>query len=125
MNLIIKNSSKIPIYEQITTQIIDMIATGVLKSGDILPSMRGLAKSCKISVITAQRAYEELQVAGIIETVAGKGTYVAEVKTLKNDKKKQHGLDEQIMKVVSIAHEQNISFEELVCEIKKVYGREE
>ena len=48
-----------------------------LKTGDALPSMRGLAKSLHISVITAQHAYEDLQRDGFIETIAGKGTFVA------------------------------------------------
>ena len=79
MDIIVNNHSKVPIYEQITNQIKAMIENGKLKEGDILPSMRGLAKSCQISVITAQKAYEDLQRDDYIETVQGKGTYVARV----------------------------------------------
>ena len=79
LDIIVNNHSKVPIYEQITNQIKTMIENGKLKEGDILPSMRGLAKSCQISVITAQKAYEDLQRDGYIETVQGKGTYVAPV----------------------------------------------
>ena len=72
MEILLSNSSDEPIYEQITSQIKAMIMKGSLKSGDTLPSMRKLAKELHVSVITAQRAYEELQRDGFIDTVAGK-----------------------------------------------------
>ena len=77
MNIILSSSNSQPIYEQIVTQIKAMIMSGELKPKDPLPSIRGLAKSLHVSVITAQHAYEELQRDGFIETVAGKGTFVA------------------------------------------------
>ena len=77
MEIILSNSSNKPIYEQITSQMKGMIMRNELKTGDALPSMRGLAKSLHISVITAQHAYEDLQRDGFIETIAGKGTFVA------------------------------------------------
>ena len=61
MNIFISNSGDVPIYEQITSQIKDMIMRGELKGGDALPSMRALAKDLHISVITTKRAYEELE----------------------------------------------------------------
>ena len=77
MNIIISNSSGKPIYEQITAQIKNMIMTGQLASGDLLPSIRLLAKELRISVITSKRAYEDLERDGFITTVAGKGCYVS------------------------------------------------
>lgn len=77
MEIILSNSANKPIYEQITNQIKAMILRGELKEGEALPSMRGLARDLHISVITAQHAYEDLQRDGFIETVAGKGTFVA------------------------------------------------
>lgn len=77
MNIILSNSSEKPIYEQITTQIKAMILSGALAEGDALPSMRLLAKELRISVITTKRAYEELEREGFIETVPGKGSFVA------------------------------------------------
>ncbi len=77
MEIIIKNSSERPIYEQIYVQIKDMILTGVLSEGDMLPSIRGLAKDLRISVITTKRAYDELERDGFVNTVAGKGCFVA------------------------------------------------
>ncbi len=77
VEIIISNKSSKPIYEQITSQIKAMIMNGELQTGDTLPSMRALAKSLHISVITAQRAYEDLQRDGFIETLTGRGSFVA------------------------------------------------
>ena len=77
LEIILSDSSHKPIYEQITSQIKAMIMSGELKPSDALPSMRALAKSLHISVITAQHAYEDLSRDGFIETVAGKGTFVS------------------------------------------------
>lgn len=77
MNIIISNAGGQPIYEQICTQIKNLIISGELKEGDALPSMRLLAKELRISVITTKRAYEELEREGFISTVTGKGSFVA------------------------------------------------
>ena len=77
MDLIISNNVSKPIYEQISSQVKQAIMSGELQPGELLPSMRALAKSLHISVITAQHAYEELQRDGFIETVTGKGTFVS------------------------------------------------
>ena len=77
MEIIISNSSGKPIYEQICDQVKDQIMNGQLKAGDPLPSMRALAQSLKISLITTKRAYNDLEAEGFIETVTGKGSYVA------------------------------------------------
>ena len=77
MNIIISNSSNKPIYEQITEQIKNKIVSNELKTGELLPSIRTLAKDLRISVITTKNAYDELEKEGFVETVPGKGTYVA------------------------------------------------
>ena len=77
MNIIISNRSFDPIYTQIENRIKAAIISGELKEGDALPSMRMLAKELHISMITTKRAYEELERGGFIQTVAGKGCYVA------------------------------------------------
>ena len=69
MEIIISNSSDKPIYEQIAMQIKSLIMNGTLSAGEALPSMRALAKDLHISVITVQRAYEDLTRNGFIETV--------------------------------------------------------
>lgn len=77
LDIIISNTSDQPIYEQICRQIKDLILSGKLKEGDMLPSMRFLAKELRISVITTKRAYEELERDGFITTMTGKGSFVA------------------------------------------------
>ncbi|WAG40402.1 GntR family transcriptional regulator [Clostridium estertheticum] len=77
MKIIISNSADEPIYEQITTQIKNNIFNEQLNEGDALPSIRNLAIELRISVSTTKRAYEKLEMEGFINTVAGKGSYVA------------------------------------------------
>ena len=77
MDIIISNSSGKPIYEQITDQIKTAIVKGELKEGEQLPSIRALANSLRVSAITTKRAYADLEATGLIETVQGKGSYVA------------------------------------------------
>ena len=76
ISFIIFSSNK-PIYEQITEQIKNKIVSNELKTGELLPSIRTLAKDLRISVITTKNAYDELEKEGFVETVPGKGTYVA------------------------------------------------
>lgn len=77
MNLMISNSSGQPIYEQIYSQIKQLIVSGSLEADETLPSIRLLAKDLRISVITTKRAYEELEREGFIYTIPGKGSFVA------------------------------------------------
>ena len=81
MDIIISNADTSPIYEQIYRQIKSGILRGSLQEGDMLPSIRALAKDLRISVITTKRAYDELEKDGYIHTVAGKGCFVAEKNT--------------------------------------------
>ena len=78
MELIIRNTTNQPIYDQIYSQIKAQIIAGKLSPGEALPSIRALAKDLRISVITTKRAYDELEAQGLINTVAGKGCFVAE-----------------------------------------------
>ena len=121
MNIIIDNSSGEPIYEQIINQIKNMVIKGEFKEGDLLPSMRFLAKELKISVITTKRAYEELEKAGVIETIVGRGSFV----TKKNIEyiKKEHlkNIEEMLKKTVDMAKINNISCETLKEFIERLY----
>ncbi|MBQ9685105.1 MAG: GntR family transcriptional regulator [Oscillospiraceae bacterium] len=79
MTIFIDNRSGQPIYEQILAQIKEQILSGSLRENEALPSIRALAKDLMISVITTKRAYDELEAAGLIYTVPGKGSFVAPV----------------------------------------------
>ena len=91
MDLIISNSSNRPIYEQITTQIKELILTGELQPGQKLPSIRALANGLRISAITTKRAYTDLEAQGFIETVQGKGSFVTggNVELLREERRRQ------------------------------------
>ena len=78
MDILISNSCGSPIYQQIYDQIKVAILSGELREGDMLPSIRALAKDLRISVITTKRAYEELERGGYIYTAAGKGCFVSQ-----------------------------------------------
>lgn len=113
MNIIISNSSNLPIYEQITTQIKNKILKGELKEGDGLPSMRALAKDIKVSVITTKRAYNDLEQEGFIETIVGKGSFVASKNLELVREEKLKLIEEKFEEVVELATISKISLEEL------------
>ena len=77
MEIVVSNKASRPLYEQIVSQIKTQIMSGELKAGEALPSIRSLAKSLQISILTVQKAYDILQEDGFIETTAGKGCYVS------------------------------------------------
>jgi GntR family transcriptional regulator len=114
--LIIKlsNASDKPIYEQITEQMKQAILGGSLLPGDALPSIRMLAKELKISVMTTKRAYADLERDGFIETVAGKGSFVAERNQdfLREELIRQ--IEEHLVKSMHLAKTANMAKEELL-----------
>ena len=79
MEIIISNSSGVPIYEQIKEQIKAKIISNELKANELLPSIRSLAKDLRCSAITTKNAYEELVHEGYVISVPSKGFYVAEI----------------------------------------------
>ena len=124
MEIIISNSSGKPIYEQITDQVKSQIMSGQLKAGDALPSMRALAQSLRISLITTKRAYNDLEAEGFIETVAGKGSFVAaqDPELLREANLKL--AEESIRKAVEVAKRGGISKDELTEMVDILYEGE-
>lgn len=121
MQIIISNSSNKPIYEQITSQIKTLIMTGELISGDPLPSMRSLAKSIHVSVITVQRAYEDLVRDGFIETTVGRGSFVSARNKDFILEEQQKILEEHVVNTCDIARKNGISLDKLQELIKLFY----
>lgn len=121
MQIIISNSSKEPIYEQITNQIKSSILAGELQEGTAIPSMRNLAKELQISVITTKRAYEELEKAGFIYSIVGKGSFVAEQNLEVIREKKLKVIEEQLGAVISNSREIGLSLDELQQLLKILY----
>ena len=113
MELIIRNNSGQPIYDQISGQIKAQILSGALSPGDALPSIRGLAKDLKISVITTKRAYDELEAAGYLVTVAGKGSFVAEGNRALQREARLREMEEHLTKAIALGRECGLGTEEM------------
>ena len=113
MDIVISNNTGKPIYEQITTQVKAMIISGELKAGDAIPSMRALAKSTHVSVITVQRAYEELQRDGFIETTVGRGSFVSAQNKEFYQEEQQRIAEEHLQIAAEIGRTNRISLEKL------------
>ncbi len=125
MELIIIENSNQPIYQQIIDQIKNQIINKELKVGDPLPSIRGLAKSLKTSVITVKRAYLELSKDNFIETITGKGTFVKSVNdSFLNDEKKEL-IQKKLDEAIKTAKELNISKAELIQFLEMAYDNNE
>ena len=125
MELVISNASNLPIYEQIVEGIKRHISSGALREGDMLPSIRALAKDLRISVITTKRAYEELEREGFIYTVAGKGCFVAARSTewMREDLLRQ--IEEHLQEIARLAAAAGVSGEELGQMLRTLREEEE
>ena len=121
MDLLIDNKSGLPIYDQIYSQIKAQIISGELQQDEPLPSIRGLAKDLRISVITTKRAYDELEREGFIYTVAGKGCFVApkNVELLREENLKM--IESYIEKIAQLAASCNLSREDITEMIELIW----
>ena len=124
MNIIISNNRDKPIYEQIVSQLKNMIMSEELLAGDSLPSMRSLAKSIHVSVITVQRAYEELQRDGFIETEIGRGTYVLARNKEFYKEQQQKRIEEYMQLAIEAAKENAMPLEKMIDILKILYLEE-
>ncbi|CAM2812813.1 GntR family transcriptional regulator [Dolosigranulum pigrum] len=122
MEMIINVQSKEPIYEQIVLQIKSKIKNGELTAGDSLPAIRTLAKDLKVSVITVKKAYEILQTDGLIMSVVGRGTVIADVKREMITKNIEQDVEIKIKELMSYSQKQGMSKRELINLFKKVVG---
>ncbi|WP_298483618.1 GntR family transcriptional regulator [uncultured Ruminococcus sp.] len=125
MEIVISSNTSKPIYEQITSQIKAQIMDGKLRTGDPIPSMRSLAKSLHVSVITVQRAYEELQRDGFIETTVGRGSFVAAQNQSFYQEEQQRQAEEHLLAAAEIARTSGIPLSKLVELLTMFYQEEE
>lgn len=114
MDIIISNSSGIPIYEQIKEQIKDKIINNELASGELLPSIRSLARDLRCSVITTKNAYEELEKEGYVKTIPAKGTYVNNINVELIREEQLKKVESLLEKVVNIATINKIKKKEIM-----------
>lgn len=124
MDIIISNSSNVPLYEQVKEQIKNKIVSNELKAGELLPSIRSLAKDLRISVITTKSAYDELEREGYVETIQGKGTYVANKNTELIKEEQLQKVENLIETAVSIAKISSISKKEIEEMLNILYEEE-
>lgn len=114
MDIIISNVDDKPIYEQIYTQIKNLIVSGKVKEGDPLPSIRSLAKDLRISVITTKRAYDELEKDGYIYTLKAKGSFVNKKNTKLIKEENLKKIEEYIKEIIILSKVCDLDTEELL-----------
>lgn len=114
MEIIISNSSNQPIYEQIVRQVKGQIMAGDLTAGEQLPSIRALANSLRVSAITTKHAYADLEAQGFIETVQGKGSFVAggNAEILREERLRE--IEERLLQAIEAGRALDLGDEELI-----------
>lgn len=124
MNIQINNSSDAPIYLQIKNQIKAQIISGDLEVGEQLPSIRFLAKELRVSMVTAKRAFDELEFDGFINSVQGKGNFVAaqNKELIKEEYLKK--IEAKLQEIADLSEIADISDEQLVQMLKSFLGGE-
>lgn len=121
MELFINNHASKPIYEQIADQIKSLIMSEELKAGEAIPSIRSMAKSLHISVLTVQKAYDTLQADGFIETTAGKGCFVSAQNQDFYLEEQQKNIEEHFNQAISIARASGIKLDKLIVLLTLLY----
>ena len=119
------NKASRPLYEQIATQIKSAIMSGELKAGEAIPSVRAMAKSLHISILTVQKAYSTLQEDGFIETTAGKGCYVSAQNQDFYLEEQQKKIEEKFSEAIEIARVSGITLDKLLNLITLLYEEED
>ena len=114
MELFINNHASKPIYEQVSDQIKVLIMSGELQAGEAIPSIRSMARSLHISVLTVQKAYDKLQEDGFIETTAGKGCFVLARNQDFYLEEQQKKIEEKFVEAIEIARSSGIKLDKLI-----------
>ena len=125
MDIIVSNKASRPLYEQIATQIKAAIMSGELNAGDGIPSIRALAKSLHISVLTVQKSYDVLQRDGFIETTAGKGCYVSAQNQDFYLEEQQKKIEEKFNEAIDLARSAGIKLDKLIELLTLLYEEDE
>ncbi len=121
----ILQNSGVPIYQQIAEQFQEDILAGKMKQGEYLPSIRGLAKDLRISVITTMKAYEELEKQGLVTAVQGKGYYVNAQDSEMLREQHMRKMEEHLLNAIQAARIAGISDSELMDTLKLLMKAEE
>ncbi|MGO4697974.1 GntR family transcriptional regulator [Paenibacillus sp. 2TAB26] len=114
MKIIISNASSDPIYIQIMNQIRQSILSNEIRAGELLPSIRQLAKDLQVSVITTKRVYEELEKEKLIDSVVGKGCFVSGANKDFIREQRMKLLEEKMIEIIRESKELNMSQQDLI-----------
>ena len=125
MKIIVTQASALPIYEQILNQIRDQVIAGNLKEGEVLPSIRVLARELQVSVITTKRAYEELEKEGVITSVPGKGFYVCKQNNDFLKERQRRCLEERFLELLRESKNAGMDLEEVLSMIEILYEEDQ
>lgn len=113
-------SSGVPVYRQIIDQIIFGIASGQLKLGEQLPTVRALAVELKVNLNTVSKAYKELEIKNILETQQGTGTFINKTENVVSEKEREDKLKEICMQFSSVAFSYGLNLDEVMRELKDI-----
>jgi GntR family transcriptional regulator len=122
VQILLQHTGGKPIYEQIAEQMKAQILSGEISAGEQLPSIRTLAKDLHISVITTKRAYEELEREGFVETMQGRGTYVAQQDAEQVREEHRRRIEQKLLEAVEIAKSADISEQEVYETLHILFG---
>ena len=125
MEIVVSNKASRPLYEQIASQIKAAIMSGELKAGEAIPSVRSLAKSLHISILTVQKAYTTLQEDGFIETTVGRGSFVSAQNKDFYQEEQQRLAEEHLQEAADIGRTSGISLEKLIELLTMFYQEED
>ena len=125
IDIVIRNTGEQPIYEQIYSQIKAQILSGALREGELLPSIRALAKDLRISVITTKRAYEELEREGYIYSYTGKGSFVAaqNIELIKEEQLKK--IEDKLREILKIASSLHLDIADIEKMLRLIFTEEQ
>lgn len=122
MHITILYETGVPIYEQIKTQIREEILRGGLNEGEMLPSIRTLAKELKIGIVTAKRAYDDLCAEGFLYSLQGKGVFVARLEGDIADNYAVNEIREKFLEIASFAERNSVGSEKLKQLYNQIFG---
>ena len=109
-----------PMYKQVTDQIKDVIASGVLKPEEKLPSIREMSKELKISMITIKRAYADLESEGYIFTRTGMGSFVADINRDRLRAEKLEEIRGEVLRIIKTGEKISISADDVIKIVREL-----
>lgn len=125
MDIIVSNASSDPIYAQIKNQLKAAIINDQVAPGDKLPSIRRLASQLRVSVITTKRAYDELELEGFIDSVQGRGSFVASKNTELRKEEQRKKVEDYLKSALASARVAGLSVSDLKELIDLLGGSDE